>query len=139
MSNIFEKRFNTILEADTPVIPTDVDKAPGSDREAMAQTLKTTTPEDFDVEVPNGGGELEREKEHQKTELTSWIGEIDKFITYLNGTDGSSVQAKLHAARCDSLFENIARSEKKKIARIAAELSSLSEGFKGYLISMASS
>lgn len=139
MSNIFEKRFNTILEADTTVVPTDVDKAPGSDREAMAQTLKTTTPEDFDVEVPHGGGELEREKEHQKSELGAWIGEIDKFIDYLNGTNGGSVQSKLHAARCDSVFENIARSEKKKIARIAAELSSLSEAFKGYLISMASS
>jgi hypothetical protein len=138
MSNIFEKRFFNILEADTTVIPTDVDKTPESDREAMAQTLKSTTPEDFDVEVPHGGGELEREKVHQKAELTSWISEIDKFIGYLNGTDNGSVQSKLHAARCDSVFEDVARSEKKKIARIAAELSSLSEAFKGYLISMTS-
>jgi hypothetical protein len=33
------------------------------------------------------------------------------------------------------MFEDIARSEKKKIARLAAELSSLSESLKGYLIS----
>ncbi|NBW57520.1 hypothetical protein EBR43_07025 [bacterium] len=136
MSNIFEKRFYTILEADTTPMPEMQDGAPGNDREAMAQTLKTTKPEDFDVEVPHGGGELEREKEHQKTQLGGWVQEIDKFITFLNGTDGGSIQAKLHAARCDSVFEDIARSEKKKIARIAAELSSLSEAFKGYLISM---
>lgn len=139
MSNIFEKRFQTILEADTTPITTDVDQTPKTDKEAMAQTLKTTTPSDFDIDVPHGGGELEREKEHQKSELTSWVGEIDNFIGFLNGTDGSSIQAKLHAARCDSVFENIARSEKKKIARIAAELSSLSEAFKGYLISMSAS
>jgi hypothetical protein len=136
MSNIFEKRFYTILEADTTPMPEMQDGAPENDREAMAQTLKTTKPEDFDVEVPHGGGELEREKEHQKTQLGGWVQEIDKFITFLNGTDGGSIQAKLHAARCDSVFEDIARSEKKKIARIAAELSSLSEAFKGYLISM---
>jgi hypothetical protein len=119
-------------------MPEMQDGAPENDREAMAQTLKTTKPEDFDVEVPHGGGELEREKEHQKTQLGGWVQEIDKFIAFLNGTDGGSIQAKLHAARCDSVFEDIARSEKKKIARIAAELSSLSEAFKGYLISMSS-
>jgi hypothetical protein len=138
MSNIFEKRFYTILEADATPMPEMQDGAPENDREAMAQTLKTTKPEDFDVEVPHGGGELEREKEHQKTQLGGWVQEIDKFIAFLNGTDGGSIQAKLHAARCDSVFEDIARSEKKKIARIAAELSSLSEAFKGYLISMSS-
>jgi len=136
MSNIFEKRFYTILEADAAPMPEMQDGAPENDREAMAQTLKTTKPEDFDGEAPHGGGELEREKEHQKTQLGGWVQEIDQFITFLNGTDGGSIQAKLHAARCDSVFEDIARSEKKKIARIAAELSSLSEAFKGYLISM---
>lgn len=139
MSNIFEKRFNTILEADATPMPEMQDGAPGNDREAMAQTLKTTKPEDYDVQAPHGGGELEREKEHQQVELGKWVQDIDKFIAFLNGTDGGSIQAKLHAARCDSIFEDIARSEKKKISRIAAELSALSESFKGYLISMASS
>jgi len=45
------------------------------------------------------------------------------------------MQVQLHTAPCDSTFEDIARSEKKKIARLAAELSSLSESLKGYLIS----
>ncbi len=138
MSNIFENRFNTILEADAVSMPEMQDDAPMSDREAMAQTLKTSKPEDYDVQAPHGGGEIEKEKEHQKTQLGGWVQEIDKFIAFLDGTDGGSIQAKLHAARCDSVFEDIARSEKKKKARIAAELSALSEAFKGYLISMSS-
>ena len=67
--------------------------------------------------------------------LKEWIVQIDEFIRYLNGTDPSSMQVQLHSAACDSIFEDIARSEKKKISRLAAELSSLSESLKGYLIS----
>ena len=70
----------------------------------------------------------------QLSELQTWVGEIEKFIDYLNGVNSNSIQAKLHAASCDSLYEKIARSETKKIARVAVDLSSLAESLKGYLI-----
>jgi len=126
----FVKRFNTLLEADEAAPVAE----PTTDKEAMAQSLDTAKPEDFDVQ-----GGREQVQDHRKSEqiqkLKSWIGEIDKFIKFLNSTEPTSMQVQLHTAACDSIFEDIARSEKKKIARLAAELSSLSESLKGYLIS----
>jgi hypothetical protein len=128
--NTFERKFSLVLEADddAPVA------APENDKEAMAQSLDTAKPNDFDV---RGGREqiVDHRKKEQAQKLTEWIAHIDEFIKYLNSTDASSMQVQLHTAACDSMFEDIARSEKKKIARLAAELSSLSESLKGYLIS----
>jgi len=128
--NTFERKFSLVLEADAdaPVA------APENDKEAMAQSLDTAKPNDFDVQ---GGREqiVDHRKKEQVQKLTEWIAHIDQFIKYLNSTDPSSMQVQLHTAACDSMFEDIARSEKKKIARLAAELSSLSESLKGYLIS----
>ena len=128
--NTFERKFSLVLEADAdaPVA------APETDKEAMAQSLDTAKPNDFDV---RGGREqiVDHRKKEQVQKLTEWIGRIDEFIKFLNSTDSSSMQVQLHTAACDSMFEDIARSEKKKIARLAAELSSLSESLKGYLIS----
>ena len=75
------------------------------------------------------------EKQRQVAELKNWISEIDNFIEMLNAPKPTSMQSKLHSAQCDTMFDDIARSEKKKIARLAAELSALSESLKGYLIS----
>jgi hypothetical protein len=128
--NTFERKFSLVLEADAdaPVA------APENDKEAMARSLDTAKPNDFDVQ---GGREqiVDHRKKEQVQKLTEWIAHIDQFIKYLNSTDPSSMQVQLHTAACDSMFEDIARSEKKKIARLAAELSSLSESLKGYLIS----
>jgi hypothetical protein len=133
--NLFEHRFNMVLEADAAPAPVGDPQAaaPQSDKEAMAQTLTNAKPEDFDIQ----GRETvqDHRKSEQITKLKEWIGQIDQFIKFLNGTEPTSVQVQLHAAPCDSIFEDIARSEKKKISRLAAELSSLSESLKGYLIS----
>ena len=130
--SLFKHKFDVLLEA---AEDTDIKVAsPETDREAMAQTLNTARPEDFDVEGKRE--ELNNQvKGNQSVRLKEWIQQIDEFINFLNGTDGSSMQVQLHTAPCDSTFEDIARSEKKKIARLAAELSSLSESLKGYLIS----
>jgi len=131
--SLFERKFDLVLEADEDIKDAPV-AAPATDKEAMASTLSTAKPEDFDVEGKKQ--ELQDHvKQDQTTKLQTWIAEIDKFIKYLNGTDENSIQVQLHKAPCDSTFEDIARSEKKKIARLAAELSSLSESLKGYLIS----
>lgn len=127
---LFEHKFNVLLEADLEA----PEQKPATDKEAMAQALDTAQPEDFDVQ-----GGREQVQDHRKAEqvqkLKGWISQIDEFIKFLNSTDASSMQVQLHTAACDSIFEDIARSEKKKIARLAAELSSLSESLKGYLIS----
>lgn len=130
--SLFNKVFDTVLEADENMDDTAV-AAPQNDRNAMAQTLKTTAPEDYDIK----GREtvVDNAKQQQLQSLKGWIEQIDVFIKFLNGTDSNSIQVQLHAAPCDSIFEDMARSEKKKIARLAAELSSLSESMKGYLIS----
>jgi hypothetical protein len=133
--SLFNKVFDIVLEADENIdnAAAQAPVAPQNDRTAMAQTLKNTTPEDYDIK----GREtvVDQNKQHQLQSLKSWIEQIDVFIKFLNGTDSDSIQVQLHAAPCDSIFEDMARSEKKKIARLAAELSSLSEAMKGYLIS----
>lgn len=130
---LFERRFNVVLEADAAPVTQQEPTPPQDDKEAMAKTLNTATPEDFDIK----GREqvVDQRKGEQIQALKGWIEQIDSFITFLNGTDPGSIQMQLHAAPCDSIFEDMARSEKKKIARLAAELSSLSEAMKGYLIS----
>jgi len=132
---LFKSKFDFVLEADkSQEEPVDV-QGPATDKEAMASTLQSAKPEDFDVAAP---GRQQVEDQHtgeQIQHLQQWIGQIDQFIEFLNGTGPESIQTKLHAAPCDTIFEDIARSEKKKISRLAAELSSLGESFKGYLIS----
>ena len=101
----------------------------------MHATLdKGTNPHDYDVPVPQSL-QSDESKMQQISDLKTWIAAIDNFIELLNAPNPTSIQTKLHSAGCDTMFDDIARSEKKKIARLAAELSSLSESLKGYLIS----
>jgi len=130
---LFKNKFNFVLEAKDDV--EDAPVGPATDKEAMAGALDTATPQDFDVSAPGRQPVEDVHTGEQVGLLQQWIGQIDQFIEYLNGTSPDSIQTKLHAAPCDTIFEDIARSEKKKISRLAAELSSLSESLKGYLIS----
>jgi len=130
--NLFSKRFAYVLEADEQ----EPQPTPATDKEAMAQQLDTAQPEDFDTpQQVARAQQVDHNKVQQIKQLNEWIQQIDSFIEFLNGTTENSIQTKLHIAPCDTMFEDIARSEKKKIARLAAELSSLSESFKGYMIS----
>jgi hypothetical protein len=130
--NLFSKKFTRILEADQAP---ETAQEPADDREAMAQQLDTAKPQDFDVQQPGRAQLVDQHKAGQIKLLDEWIMQLDSFIEFLNGTAPDSVQSKLHGAPCETIFQDIARSEKKKIARLAAELSSLSESFKGYKIS----
>jgi hypothetical protein len=130
--NLFSKRFAYVLEAGENEEP---QPTPASDREAMEQQLDTAQPQDFDVQQPGRERLMDQHRAGQIKLLDEWIGQLDAFIEFLNGTSSESIQSKLHEAPCETIFQDIARSEKKKIARLAAELSSLSESFKGYKIS----
>jgi hypothetical protein len=129
--NLFSKKFGYLLEADVD----EKQPVPQDDREAMAQQLDTAKPADFDVKTMEREQQVDQHKANQVHVLETWIQQIDQFVEFLNGTTSESVQTQLHAAPCDTKFQDIARSEKKRISRLAADLSTLSENFKGYLIS----
>ena len=92
----------------------------------MASTLDPeTSPEEFDVEAPEGDSPISSQSKAMFEELNSWITEMDRFSEYLNGT-ASSIQTSLNAAEPDTIFDSISNAETKKIARVAMEISSLS-------------
>ena len=127
--SLYQKRFKKFLSEQ------DDENTELTDQEAMASTLDPeTSPEEFDVDVPEGGGDspISSQSKQMFEELNSWIQEFDRFSDYLNGTN-DSIQTSLNAAEPDTIFDSISNAETKKIARVAMEISSLSEIFKGYL------
>lgn len=134
--SLFEKRFLNILEAD------DSEAAAPQPEVTDAQAMQTqldpnTDPKALDAQTPPPGVDqaIGAHNSAQKKVLTGWIDRIAEFINFLNGVDGNSVQQQLAGSSCDTMFEKISNSEKKRIARVAMELSSLNESLKGYLIS----
>lgn len=131
---IYEKYFNTLLEQDE-VEAAPVEVTPEAEDAAMSAELDAGTPAgSFDSDA--GKVEVIRKESlaKQKSILSEWVAEIEKFVQYVNGVNETSVQAQLHNAGCDTLFEKIASSEHRRISRIAVELSGLAEALKGYLI-----
>jgi len=140
----FTERFFKILQ--------EADEAPVSDADAAAGELEAgTDPAMLDVEPgpdvaptgidPSAGGgnpadELKKQQNAQFAgQIEGWVVKIEDFINYLNGLDGESLNSQINNAPCDTIFDDIARSETKKIGRIAQDLRSLSESLKSYLIS----
>lgn len=136
--NLFQKKFfNIVTEA--PGDPTADVGTPPSDPEAEIaaadQQLDTAT----DLQTLGAPDNPEIALKKQQTErtiqtLTTWIGEIENFIDYLNGTDQGSINFAINAADCDSLMTDIQRSESKKISRLAQDMSGLGESLKQYLL-----
>lgn len=124
--SLYSKKFKRALfEQD------DVEDIELTDQEAMADSLEPDTdPADFDIETPDAP--VANGQKEMFDELNSWIQEMDRFSNYLNGTN-DSIQTKLNGAEDDTLFDSISNAETKKIARVAMEISSLSEILKGYL------
>ena len=135
---VFSKYFaNIISEQDAPELAGPETAPAETDRASMEAELdKDTQPQEFDVQAVTREQMASRKTNAaQAIELQSWVKNIDKFLEYLNSPDINSVQTQLHMAPCDSLFEKVAKSETKKIARVCVELSGLSERLKAYLIS----
>jgi len=126
--SLYQKRFKKFLSEQ------DDENTELTDQEAMASTLEPeTSPEDFDVDAPAGGEDPVSSQSRQMfEELSSWIDKMDEFGDYLNGTR-DSIQTSLNSAEPDTIFDSISNAETKKIARVAMEVSSLSEILKGYL------
>jgi hypothetical protein len=125
--SLYQKRFKKFLSEQ------DDENTELTDQEAMASTLEPeTSPEDFDVDAPAGDDPVSTQSKQMFEELSSWINEMDRFGDYLNGTS-NSIQTSLNSAEPDTIFDSISNAETKKIARVAMEVSSLSEILKGYL------
>jgi hypothetical protein len=125
--SLYQKRFKKFLSEQ------DDENTELTDQEAMASTLEPeTSPEDFDVDAPAGDDPVSTQSKQMFEELSSWIDEMDRFGDYLNGTS-NSIQTSLNSAEPDTIFDSISNAETKKIARVAMEVSSLSEILKGYL------
>ena len=140
----FTERFLRVL--------TEADDQPLTDQEAAASELEAgTDPNMLDVEPgpdvapagvdPSLGGgnpadELKKQQNAEfATQIEGWVVKIEDFINYLNGLGQESLNSQINSAPCDTIFDDIARSETKKIGRIAQDLRSLSESLKSYLIS----
>lgn len=134
--SLFKNRFNVLLEQDEEEIKPPAENIEGD--EVLGNELdQEVSPEDLGagVDADQDIASIKQQSlESQKQELTSWVQKIEEFIEFINGVNESSVQAKLHNAGCDTMFEKIASSEAKKVSRVAVDLSALAEAFKGYLI-----
>lgn len=130
--NVFQKKFFSMIQEapeDVPVPPVD------DESQAIADTMDA--PESAPaLDVPDNPEIALKRQQSERTiqTLTTWIGEVENFIDYLNGTEEGSMNAQLNAADCDSILTDIQRSESKKISRLAQDLSSLGESLKQYLL-----
>lgn len=113
------------------------------DRDAFEATLdRNTDPADFDVDnTPANPGDpnvkisqaMSERGEAMKQQLGEWVSKMDEFLDYLNGPTEGSIQYTLSNAESDTIFDKMKASEQRKITRVATELASLCESFKGYL------
>lgn len=133
----FEKRFFKVL------------KENDEEKEAFELELDDdTSPEEFDVDVEadveatadiqdpaiTAAKATAEIHEAQINTLKGWISSGDEFLKMLNDAeDPNSVQAVLANAQTDTIFGRMKQSEQRKIARVATELASLTESFRGYL------
>ena len=136
--NLFEKKFLNILQeapGDTVDPAAAVDVTPEAEAAAVANTMEPAADPEA-LSIPDNPEVALKRQQSERTISTieTWIGEVEGFIDYLNGTDEGSINFTLNSADCDSLITDIQRSESKKISRLAQDLSSLGESLKQYLL-----
>jgi hypothetical protein len=133
MSKFQNKFFAVLAEQDSNL-----------DRAAMEDSLDAeTNASDFDVDMEPSpenndlAAQAAKIKSAQaqsmQAELQTWVDRCDEFLTFLNGTTGESIQTKLANSEPDTIFDRMKQSEQRKIARVATELASLTESFRGYI------
>ncbi len=110
-----------------------------------AELEDNTSAEDFDVDVevdetvveddPNvkAAVAVNERNAAMRATLEGWVGEIEVFLEYLNGSPPEYIQTLLANAEPDTIFDRMKAYEQRKIARVATELAALNESFKGYL------
>ena len=137
----FERRFFKSLNKQTAL-----NEQVEEERAAFEAELDDNTEAgDFDVDVevdevaveedPNvkAAQAVSERNEAMRAKLEGWVGEIEQFLEYLNGSSPDSIQTLLANAEPDTIFDRMKASEQRKIARVATELAALNESFKGYI------
>lgn len=138
--NTFQKKFFKLLEApenESDPLGLPSDPVGGGDDAAFEAGLdRGTEPETFDDVPDNPVNNYKREQATDAIgKIEGWIGQVEQWIDQLNGVGTGSMNEMLAQADCDSVLNDIHRSESKKIGRLAQDLSSLSESLKQYLLS----
>lgn len=137
--NVFQKKFfSLIAEAPDTLQPdptTPVSDDPAAEADAAAGAMDPGADMNA-LGAPDNPEIALRQQQTVRTiqTLTTWIGEVENFIDYLNGTEDGSINFAINSADCDSILTDIQRSESKKISRLAQDLSSLGESLKQYLL-----
>ena len=133
--NIFEKKFAMLLEQ--PELPGPVEEPPVAPVGPIGGEDDTiVSPEVVDDVGDNPSLSWRKQaNSKQRQTIQEWLGRIEEFNAFLNGLEGGSMQSQLNNADCDTLFNDVSRSETKKISRIAQDLSALGESLKGYILS----
>ena len=131
----FEKRFYTTLhearEEEKIAFETELDKDTDvEDFDVDIDVDETIVDDDPNVKAARAVGER---NEAMRDKLEGWVGEMEQFLEYLNGSTPDSIQSILAVAEPDTIFDQMKSSEQRKIARVATELAALNESFKGYL------
>ena len=131
----FEKRFYTTLhearEEEKIAFETELDKDTDvEDFDVDIDVDETIVDDDPNVKAARAVGER---NEAMRAKLEGWVGEVEQFLEYLNGSTPDSIQSILAVAEPDTIFDQMKSSEQRKIARVATELAALNESFKGYL------
>jgi len=132
MKPLYREKFLNVLSEDLKPV---VNLPEEEEEQAVADTLddiKTSN----QIQIPDNPEIALRKQQSERTiqTLATWIGEVENFIDYLNGTEEGSINYTLNSSDCDRLMTEVQRSESKKISRLAQDLSSLGEALKQYLL-----
>lgn len=134
--NTFQQKFHKLLEApEDDVVSLRAPDEAGDDAAFKAGLDQNTDPESFNDVPDNPVNNYKREQATDAIgKIEGWITQVEQWIDQLNGVGSGSMNQMLAQADCDSVLNDIHRSESKKIGRLAQDLSSLSESLKQYLL-----
>lgn len=130
----FQHKFLKIIQEEEED-PT-MDASGTTDKQAFEASLdRDTSPDAFNDVPSNPVADFEAQQSAKTIGvLTNWVSNVEGFIEQLNGLSPDSMNAQLNQTDCGSIMSDVARSESKKISRIAQDLSSLGESLKQYLL-----
>lgn len=127
----FQTRFLKVLNEEEGLD----DASREGDQQAFNASLDDgTDPQDFDVPANPMADYEAKQNANTISVLSTWVTNVEGFIEQLNGLSPNSMNAQLNSTDCGSILSDVARSESKKISRIAQDLSSLGEALKQYLL-----
>jgi len=131
----FERRFFKSLNEQTEEEKVAFEAELDDDTDAGEFDVNVDVDETVVEDDPNVKAALavSERNEVMRSTLEGWVGEIEVFLEYLNGSSPDSIQTILATAEADTIFDRMKASEQRKIARVATELAALNESFKGYL------